>query len=114
MQEINMGGFENQKIDVVFAGKRYEIELDAPAEIYRQFFGLNRSPKTEEDWDKIKEWIAEFIGFYNKIDKEKFAKSIPKIAVINFINAYGTFLKGTSEDGADSKKVVKGKTKKAG
>jgi len=109
MKEINMGGFENQRIGVTFAGNRYEIDLDAPAEIYRQFFALPRPPETEHDWNLTKKWLAEFIGHYNDINKKKFKESLTKVAVINFVSAYNDFLKGAS---SGSKKVKKTPKKK--
>ena len=110
MKEINMGGFENQRIGITFAGKRYEIDLDAPAEIYRKFFALPKGFKTENDWNRVKSWIAEFIGFYNDINKKKFKETLTKIAVIKFINAYNEFL----SEGVDTKKVKSQNKSKAG
>ena len=107
MKEINMGGFENQKVGVIFAGNRYEIELDAPAEIYRKFLTLPR-PTTDADWNKVKKWVALFIGHYNDINQKKFKESLTKVAVIKFIEAYKGFL----TEGVDTKKALSQTTHK--
>ena len=99
-----MGGFENQRIGVTFAGKRYEIELDAPAEIYRKFLSLPR-PKTENDFNRLKSWVAEFIAVYNDIDKKKFKESLTKAHVINFIKEYNELLTSVEDKDSGSKKV---------
>lgn len=107
MKEINMGGFENQRIGITFAGKRYEIEIDAPTELYRKFASLPRKLNTENDWNKAKGWIAEFIAFYNDINKKRFKESLTKLAVANFMNAYNEFLTGEIDRVSDLKKAVK-------
>lgn len=114
MKEINMGGFENQRIGVTFAGTRYEIELDAPVEIYRKFLSLPKGMKTENDWNKTKSWMAEFIAVYNDINRKKFKESLTKVSVINFLQAYNDLLMGIANKDGDSKKVVNQKKTKAG
>ena len=105
MKEINMGGFENQKIGVTFAGTRYEIELDAPVEIYRKFISLPKNLKTENDWNKVKSWMAEFIAVYNDVNRKKFKESLTKVAVVNFLNAYNKLITGSMDEDSGSKKV---------
>jgi len=105
MKEINMGGFENQKIGVTFAGTRYEIELDAPVEIYRKFINLKKKLKTENDWNKVKSWMAEFIAVYNDINQKKFKESLTKVSVINFLNAYNELITGSMDKDSGSKKA---------
>ncbi len=100
-----MGGFENQRVGVTFAGVRYEIDLDAPAEIYRKFFALPKKFKTENDWNKVKVWIVEFIAFYNDVNKKKLKESLTKSSVIKFINAYNNFLTEATDEPGGSKKV---------
>ena len=106
MKEINMGGFENQKIGVTFAGTRYEIELDAPVEIYRKFISLSKDLKTENDWNKVKSWMAEFIAVYNDINQKKFKESLTKVSVINFLNAYNELIAGNIDEDSGSKKAL--------
>lgn len=105
MKEIDMGGFENQEVTLKFAGKEYIIQVDPPIELYRQFLSLvGMKLEKEKDWNKVKKFIAELVGFYNDINQKKFKESLTKSAVTNFLVAYGEIIRGIA---GDKKKVTK-------
>jgi hypothetical protein len=105
MTNIDMGGFENQEVDITFAGKAYAIQLDPPVEIYRKFLNLPKSLKTENDWNKVKDFIAELIAAFNDVNKKKLKESLTKIAVSKFLVAYNSLLTGVVNKEDDSKNV---------
>ena len=96
IQTIDMGGFKNEKIIVKFGTDEYEIFLEPPVEVYRQFMdiqGINLD--VEENWDRLKDFVANLIWATNKdLNKKTFKKSLTKFAVINFINSYNEILIG--------------------
>jgi len=96
MQKIDMGGFENQEIEVNFAGKVYMVQLDPPVEIYRMFLDLSGMKfDSEENFQKLKEFVATIIAVNNEgVDKKEFIKILSKPAAINFIVAYDKILSG--------------------
>ena len=103
MKEIDMGGFANQRIGITFAGERYELELDAPVELYRKYINLPRKLKTGNDWNKIKKWMAEFFAVYNDINQKKFKESLTKVAVVSFISSYNDLLTANVKDSGSKK-----------
>ena len=95
MKTIKMGNLPQQKIEVEFARKVYKILVDPPVEIYRQYMEVTTTKRdTEEKWDEAFQFLADYIGLYNKIDKEKFKKSLTKIAFLNFIAGYNDLIGG--------------------
>jgi hypothetical protein len=96
MQKIDMGGFENQEIEVTFAGKTYMVQLDPPVEIYRMFLDLSGMKfDSEENFEKLKNFVATIISVNNPdVDKKEFIKALSKPAAINFIVAYDKILSG--------------------
>ncbi|MFA5357208.1 MAG: hypothetical protein WC301_07435 [Candidatus Omnitrophota bacterium] len=100
MKEIDMGGFENQEILLTFAGKKYRIQADPPVELYRQFLSLQgMTLASEENWDKVKDFLAGLVAHSNDIDREAFKASLTKIALTNFMTQYNRILKGSIDDG---------------
>jgi hypothetical protein len=93
-QIIDMGGFKNEEIEVVFAGETYKIQLDPPIEIYRQVLSMQGTKlKTEEDWNKFKGIVTDIIYQNNpELDKDKFIKSLTKVSAARFMNAYTDLL----------------------
>jgi hypothetical protein len=96
MQKIDMGGFENQEIEVNFAGKTYAIQLDPPVEVYRMFLELSGITfDNEENFEKLKNFVATIISVNNPdVNKKEFIKTLSKPAAINFIVAYDKILSG--------------------
>jgi hypothetical protein len=99
MQKIDMGGFENQEIEVNFAGKTYAIQLDPPVEVYRMFLELSGMKfDSEENFEKLKNFVATIISVNNPdVKKDEFKKALSKPAAINFIVAYDKILSGDSK-----------------
>lgn len=106
MTDIDMGGFENQEVNLTFAGKTYTIELDPPIELYRKFLNLPKKLSTEADWNRVKSFIAELVGAFNDINQKQFKDSLTKIAVTKFLMAYNNLIAGVTTDG-ETKNVEK-------
>ena len=96
VQVIDMGGFKNEKIIVKFGGDEYEIFLEPQVEVYRQFMDVQGLKlDVEENWDRLKDWIANLIWATNKdLNRKAFKKSLTKFAVVNFLNSYNKILIG--------------------
>ena len=96
MQTIDMGGFENTEIEVIFAGKTYKIQSDPPVEVYRLYTELiGIKFDSEDNFNKLKNFVATIISVNNPgVDKAAFVKSLTKPAAINFINAYADVIQG--------------------
>lgn len=95
MKKIDMGGFKNEEIEVIFAGETYKIMLDPPIEATRMLIELqDLKMDSNENVDKFKEFIATLISVSNPIDKEQLKKSLTLVACINFVNEYTAIMSG--------------------
>lgn len=133
-QVIDMGGFKNQEIEVVFAGETYNIQLDPPIEVYRRVIAYQQGKKkvdSNESIDELKDLIATIICKKREQSGEEFIKSkndfikiLTLPACFRFINAYtdllykGSGLKNSSsppsqsETKLETKEELEGKEEK--
>lgn len=95
MKKIDMGGFKNEEIEVIFAGETYKIMLDPPIEATRMLIELQGlKMDSNENVDKFKEFISTLISVSNSVDKEQLKKSLTLAACINFVNEYAIIMSG--------------------
>lgn len=101
-RKIDMGGFTNEEIEVVFGDNTYNIMLDPPIEATRMLIELEGIKMDSEDnLDKFKEFVAVIISKNNPgVDKAEFKSTLSISSCINFINGYTELLPGR-----DKKKV---------
>ncbi len=102
MQTIDMGGFQNEELEIRFGKDKYIIKLDPPIEAYRLILSMQGIKlKTKEDWDKYKNVVTIIICESNpKVDRKAFFKSLTIPAAMNFIKGYTAILyqKGDSKN----------------
>ncbi len=93
MKKIDMGGFKNEEIEVIFAGETYKIMLDPPIEATRMLIELEGlKMDSNENVDKFKEFVATLISVSNPVDKEQLKKSLTLVSCINFIDGYTSLI----------------------
>lgn len=92
VRKIDMGGFKNEEIEVVFGDDTYKIMLDPPIEATRMLIELEGvKMDTDENLDKFKEFIAIVISKSNpEVNKEEFKKSLTMASCLSFINGYNS------------------------
>ena len=89
VRKIDMGGFKNEEIEVVFGEDTYKIMLDPPIEVTRMLIELEGvKMDTDENVDKFKEFIATIISVLNPVDKAEFKKSLTLASCLSFIEGY--------------------------
>ena len=97
-KRIDMGGFKNEEIEVVFGNDIYKIMLDPPIEATRMLIELEGLKMSDpENVDKLKEFITVLISASNPIDKDEFKKSLSLNACVNFIDGYTNLIKGDGQ-----------------
>ena len=93
-KKIDMGGFKNEEVDVVFGDDTYKIMLDPPIEATRMLIELQGiKMDSNEALDKFKEFIACLICNSNPVDKEEFKKSLTMMSCVSFIDGYNALFK---------------------
>lgn len=94
MKKIDMGGFKNEEIEVVFGDDVYKIMLDPPIEATRMLIELEGlKMDNDENLDKFKEFIATLISISNpEVDKSKLKKSLTLSSCLNFIEGYNSLM----------------------
>ncbi len=94
MQNIDMGGFKNEEIEVRFGDDKYKIKTDPPVEAYRLILSiLGTTVDTEEDWDKYKNIATLCVCNANPgTDKKAFFNSLTKTAAEKFVSGYVNIL----------------------
>ena len=94
-RKIDMGGFTNEEIEVVFGDKTYQIMLDPPIEATRMLIELEGLKMDNDDsLDKFKDFIVAIIACSNDIDKQEFKKSLTLASCLSFINGYNALFSG--------------------
>ncbi len=103
-RKIDMGGFKNEEIEVVFGEDIYKIMLDPPIEATRMLIELEGvKMDTDESVDKFKEFIATIISVSNPVDKEEFKKSLTLASCLSFINGYNALFPKSTGSGGQKK-----------
>lgn len=99
-RKINMGGFTNEEVEVVFGDKTYNIMLDPPIEATRMLIELEGLKMDSEDnLGKFKDFITAIISCSNDIDKKEFKDSLTLSACVNFIQGYTELLPNRKSGG---------------
>jgi hypothetical protein len=108
-RKIDMGGFKNEEVEVVFGTDIYKIMLDPPIEATRMLIELEGLKMDSEDnLDKFKEFVSVIISKNNpQVDKQTFKDSLSLNSCINFINGYTSLLPGRDlkKDGIPSEQT---------
>ena len=101
VRKIDMGGFKNEEVEVVFGEDTYKIMLDPPIEATRMLIELEGlKMNTDESVDKFKEFIATIISVANpQVDKDEFKKSLTLASCLSFINGYNALFSGKDSGG---------------
>jgi hypothetical protein len=99
MRKIDMGGFKNEEVDVVFGDDTYKIMLDPPIEATRMLMELQGvKMDTDESIDKFKEFIALLICNSNPgVNKDEFKKSLTLASCLSFIDGYNSLFSKKKE-----------------
>jgi hypothetical protein len=99
-KKIDMGGFKNEEVDVVFGDDTYKIMLDPPIEATRMLIELQgMKMDSNEALDKFKEFIACLICNSNPgIDKDQFKKSLTMMSCVSFIDGYNALFAGKKKE----------------
>jgi hypothetical protein len=97
-RKIDMGGFKNEEVEVVFGEDTYKIMLDPPIEATRMLIELEGLKMDSEDnLDKFKEFVSVIISKNNNVNKDEFKNSLTLTSCINFINGYTSLLPGRGQ-----------------
>lgn len=102
--KIDMGGFKNEEVDVVFGNDTYKIMLDPPIEATRMLIELQGlKMDTDENIDKLKEFIATIISKSNpNVDKDAFKNSLSVDSCYKFLEGYNALNSGGQKKGGRS------------
>jgi hypothetical protein len=100
MRKIDMGGFKNEEVDVVFGDDTYKIMLDPPIEATRMLMELQGvKMDTDESVDKFKEFITLLICNSNpEVNKDEFKKSLTLASCLSFIDGYNELFKSKKKE----------------